>query len=65
MSQIVTLYSDKEKTDALYPRTKVSAISDDINTPLKERMTGMVKQEEGGTEEEVVTPVNADTLGGK
>lgn len=65
MSQIVTLYSDKEKTDALYPRTKVSAISDDNNTPLKELMTGMVKQEEGGTEEEVVTPVNADTLGGK
>lgn len=25
----------------------------------------MVKQEEGGTEEEVVTPINADTLGGK
>ena len=65
MSQIVTLYSDKERTDALYPRTKVSAISDDNNTPLKELMTGMVKQEEGGTEEEVVTPVNADTLGGK
>ena len=65
MSQIVTLYSDKEKTDALYPRTKVSAISDDNNTPLKELMTGMVKQEEGGAEEEVVTPINADTLGGK
>ena len=32
MSQIVTLYSDKERTDALYPRTKVSAISDDNNT---------------------------------
>ena len=65
MSQIVTLYSDKERTDALYPRTKVSAISDDSNTPLKELMTGMVKQEEGGAEEEVVTPINADTLGGK
>ena len=50
MSQVVTLYSDKEKTNALYPRTKISAISDDNNTPLKELMTGMVKQEEGGIE---------------
>lgn len=113
MSQVVTLYKDKEKTDALYPRTKVSAISDDNNTSLQELLnryeiidnltsyntdkalsanqgrelndnfknyydktevndlldnidvTGMVKQEEGGTEEEVVTPTNADTLGGK
>ena len=36
MSQIVTLYSDKEKTNALYPRTKVSGISDDNNTSLQE-----------------------------
>ena len=36
MSQVVTLYKDKEKTDALYPRTKVSAISDENNTSLQE-----------------------------
>ena len=36
MSQIVTLYSDKEKTNALYPRTKVSGISDENNTSLQE-----------------------------
>lgn len=113
MSQVVTLYKDKEKTNALYPRTKVSAISDDNNTSLQELLNrnevidnltsyetdkalsanqgrelndtfknyynktevndlldnidvaGMVKQEEGGTVEEVVTPTNADTLGGK
>ena len=113
MSQVVTLYKDKEKTDALYPRTKVSAISDDNNTSLQELLNryeiidnltsydtdkalsanqgrelndnfknyydktevndlldnidvaGMVKQEEGGTVEEIVTPTNADTLGGK
>ena len=27
--KIKTLYSDKEKTEALFPRTKISAISDD------------------------------------
>lgn len=36
MSQVVTLYSNKEKTDALYPRTKVSAISDNNNKALSE-----------------------------
>lgn len=36
MSQITTLYADKEKTDALYPRTKVSAISDDNNKSLQD-----------------------------
>ena len=39
MSQITTLYADKEKTDALYPRTKVSAISDDNNTSLQELLS--------------------------
>lgn len=36
MSQVTTLYADKEKTDALYPRTKVSAISDDNNKSLQD-----------------------------
>ena len=27
--KIKTLYSDKEKTEALFPRTKTSAVSDD------------------------------------
>lgn len=36
MSQVVTFYSDKEKTNALYPRTKLSAISDNDNKALSE-----------------------------
>lgn len=36
MSQVVTFYSDKEKTNALYPRTKLSAISDNNNKALSE-----------------------------
>lgn len=35
-SQVVTLYKDKAKTDALYPRTKTSAISDDNNMTLSQ-----------------------------
>lgn len=42
-----------------YNKTEVNNLLDNID------ITGMVKQEEGGTVEEVVTPTNADTLGGK
>ena len=36
MSQVTTLYVNEEKTEALYPRTKVAAISDDNNVSLQE-----------------------------
>ncbi len=32
--KIKTLFSDKEKTEALFPRTKVKAITDDNGTGL-------------------------------
>lgn len=35
-SQVVTLYEDKAKTNALYPRTKTSAISDDDGKALSQ-----------------------------
>lgn len=35
-SQVVTLYEDKAKTNALYPRTKISAISDNNNRALSQ-----------------------------
>lgn len=36
MAKITTLFEDSAKTEALYPRTKVSAISDENNTSLTE-----------------------------
>ena len=48
MSQIVTLYKDKEKTDALYPRTKVSAISDNNNKALSEIINDTVSNFSNG-----------------
>ena len=32
--KIKTLFSDKENTEALFPRTKISAVSDDDGTGL-------------------------------
>ena len=32
--RVVTLYEDKEKTQGIFPRTKISAISDDEGTGL-------------------------------
>ena len=32
--KIKTLYSDKEKTEALFPRTKINAVSDTDGTGL-------------------------------
>jgi len=32
--KVKTLYSDKEKTEALFPRTKVSAVSDESGRGL-------------------------------
>ena len=34
VGKIKTLFSDKDKTEALFPRTKVSAVSDDNGTGL-------------------------------
>lgn len=48
-----------EKFNNYYNKTEVNDLLDNID------VAGMVKQEEGGTAEEVVTPTNADTLGGK
>lgn len=36
MAKITTLYGDSAKTEALYPRTKVSAVSDGDNRSLEE-----------------------------
>lgn len=42
MAKITTLYEDSAKTEALYPRTKVSAISDGDNKSLEELLDDLV-----------------------
>lgn len=41
MAKITTLYEDSAKTEALYPRTKVSAVSDGDNTSLEELLQNL------------------------
>lgn len=38
MSKITTFYSDKEKTNAMYPITRTKAIYDDNNVNLEQRL---------------------------
>lgn len=62
--KIKTLYSDKEKTEALFPRTKVNAVSDEDGTGLNVILDTMVRT--GDPIENMETaPINADTLGGR
>lgn len=42
MAKVTTLFEDSAKTIALYPRTKVSAISDENNTSLTELLDSVV-----------------------
>ena len=62
--KIITLYSDPEKTEALFPRTKINAISDADGTGLDAILDTVVYT--GADDDETATaPVDADTLGGK
>lgn len=61
--KIKTLYSDKEKTEVLFPRTKTSAISDADGVGLDALMEHLAYTDTDGGEVSVV-PVDADTLGG-
>ena len=61
--KVKTLYSDKDKTEALFPRTKTSAVSNDEGVGLDALMEGLLYSgvEDG---EESTVPTDADTLGG-
>lgn len=48
MAKITTLYEDSAKTEALYPRTKVSAVSDANNTSLEELLDDLTLTEGTG-----------------
>lgn len=47
--KIKTLFSDKNKTEALFPRTKVSAVSDDNGVGLNVLLEQTVPMTRGGT----------------
>ena len=61
--KIKTLFSDIEKTEALFPRTKTKAISDDDGVGLEALLSNLTYTDEESKESEVV-PIDADTLGG-
>ena len=62
--KIKTLFSDKEKTEALFPRTKVSAISDDNGVGLDAIME-CVAYTDNAVEGIGEVYIDADTLGGR
>ena len=62
MSQVVTFYSDKEKTNALYPRTKLSAISDNDNKALSEIINDAVSELNNSISNEANARQEADNL---
>ena len=61
--KIKTLFSDRENTEALFPRTKISAVSDEEGTGLNVILESMVHVGDFSYETEVA-PINADALGG-
>lgn len=62
--KIKTLFSDKEKTEALFPRTKINAVSDENGKGLNAILDDMAYVGDI-TEDVASTPVNADLLGGR
>lgn len=66
MSQgkIKTLYSDKQKTEPLYPKTKLNAISDENGVGLEAIMESLVYTDEL-SQDASVPLTDADSLGGR
>ena len=62
--KIKTLYSDKEKTEALFPRTKVNAISDNNGRGLDAILESTPFYSNEDSSDVTTVPMNADTLGG-
>lgn len=62
---IKTLYSDFEKTECVFPRTKVKAISDDDGIGLDALINTVPHFKETEEHEVSTVPLDADTLGGK
>lgn len=62
--KVKTIFTDKEKTEAIFPRTKVSAVSDDNGVGLNALLTNMLYAGSGNGAVSTI-PVNADTLDGR
>lgn len=62
--KIKTLFSDIERTEALFPKTKISAVSDEEGIGLDAILDNMVHASEL-IEDIATVPVNVDTLGGR
>ena len=61
--KVKTLFSDKEKTEALFPRTKTSAVSNEDGIGLDALMENLIYSSNENLNQDTV-PLNADTLGG-
>lgn len=61
-SQVVTLYQDKAKTNALYPRTKLSAISDDDGKALSETISETIGELNSILNGNLLCPIPIDTV---
>ena len=59
MAKVTTLYEDSAKTNALYPRTKVSAISDGSNVSL----SALLDAKEDLINSDTVFTINKDESG--
>ena len=50
IGKIMTLFSDKDKTSPVFPRTKVNAVSDENGTGLDALLDACAKQNDLGTQ---------------
>ena len=62
--KIKTLFSDKEKTEALFPRTKTSAVSNSEGKGLDAILENLPYFSDTDSSNVANAPLNADTLGG-
>ena len=62
--KIKTLYSDRDEPQAIFPRTKVNAISDNDGIGLDAILEDVIYSGPA-TDNSVSAPINADTLGGR
>lgn len=62
--KIKTLFSDKEKTEALFPRTKTSAVSNSEGKGLDAILENLPYFSDADSSNVASVPMNADTLGG-
>ena len=61
---IKTLYADREQTSAVFPRTKIQAISDKNGRGLEAFLDKLPYYGEEEPEDTYTTPIDAETLGG-